>query len=195
MSSSKSKNLKVATTIIILVAVVLVIVFIAKMFEGNSSYISTGEQVSSVDVLNCSTNIKIKSFLDTELADKVEHKILVTFNNERPDEISYNISATYADKASYDNEGRIWVTDYGLYMNHNNLDENSIKNTFSTVDDNKAWANFYTKVSDINAVTGKIFLLSDDNYAAVRSYDMKKLAKYYNSLGFNCKEINNKETK
>ena len=195
MSSSKSKNLKIVTTIVILVAVVLIIMLIVKMFEGNSSYTSTGEQVSSVDVLDCTTNAKVKSFLNTELADKVEHKILVTFNDERPDEISYNISATYADKASYDQEGRVWVTDYGLYMGHNGLKEDSIKNTFSTKDDNEAWANFYIKVSDINAVTGKIFLLSDDNYAAMHSYNMNKLAKYYNGLGFNCKETNNKETK
>ena len=164
------------------------------MFEGNSSYTSTGENVTSVDVLSCTTNTKVKALLNTELADKVEHKISVTFNNKHPDEISYSISATYTDKTSYDGEGRIWVTNYGLYMGSNNLKEDSIKNTFSTDGSSKAWANFYAKVSDINTVTEKIFLLSDDSYIAVRSYDMKKLAEYYNSLGFNC-EINNKETK
>lgn len=195
MSSSKSKSLKIVATITFLAAIVLIAILIAKMFEGDSSYTSTGENVTSVDVLSCAANTKIKSFLNTELANKVEHKILVTFNNERPDEISYNISATYTDKTSYEKEGRIWATDYGIYMGGNNLKEDSIKNTFSTDDGNKAWANFYAKVSDINAVTGKIFLLSDDNYTVVRSYDMDKLAKYYNSLGFNCEENNNKETK
>lgn len=194
MTSSKSKNLKITATIISFIAIVLIVILITRMFEGNSSYTTTGEDIASVGVLSCTANTKVESFLDTELANGVEHKIIVTFGDGRPDEISYGISAMYADKAAYDDEGRIWVTDYGLYMAQNNLRDDSIKNTF-LADDDRVHANFYTKVSDINMVTGKIFLLNDGNYAAIRNYDMRELAKYYSSLGFNCEEINNKETK
>ena len=54
-------------------------------------------------------------------------------------------------------------------------------------------ANFYTNMSSVNAVTARIFLLSEDNYLAVHDYDMPKLIQYYENLGFNCDDINNKE--
>ncbi|MBR2795861.1 hypothetical protein IKE13_02330 [Candidatus Saccharibacteria bacterium] len=194
MSSSKSNKMEsVATITVIIVVVLLIAALFVKMSVGSSSYKSTDEEVSSVDILNCRSNTKIEAFFNTVLADAVEHKITITFNDERPDEISYSVSATYPSKESFDNEGRIWVTDYGLYMGDNNLKEGSINNTFSS-SENKVRANFYTRISDINIATAKIFLLNKDNYSAVRGYNMAKFERYYDNLGFNCEKIINKET-
>lgn len=193
MSSSKSNKLLIVATIAISIAVILILIILfLNKFMGSSSYKSTDESNSSVDVLSCTTNSKIESFFNTNLADEVNHKITVVFGDEHPADISYNLSAVYYNKDSFDREGRIWVTDYGLYMNENNLADDSIKNTLSSTD-NKAWANFYTSFSNINAVTAKIFLLSEDNYLAMRDYDMSRLKQYYEDLGFNCDNINNKE--
>lgn len=193
MDSSKSNILKNIAAIAIATAIILTItILFVKMFVGDHSYKTTDEKVSSVDVLSCIANTKVDSFLKTNLAEDVNHKITITFNNESPSEISYNISATYSNESSFDEEGRIWVTDYGLYMDNHSLADDSIRNTFSSTS-NKAWANFYTNFSNINAVTAKIFLLNEDNYLAARDYDMTKLAQYYEGLGFNCDNNNNKE--
>ena len=108
MSSLESNKMKTVAAITITIAVILMFaVLFVKMFIGDSSYKTTDEKSSSVEVLSCTSNVKVNSFFDTNLADKVNHKIKVTFNNSVPAEISYNLLAEYSNKESFDKEGRV----------------------------------------------------------------------------------------
>lgn len=188
MSSTRSSKTKNIATMFIFVAFVLFLLALGIFWLTETrSNKTTDIKASSVDVLDCVSDQQIESFLGTALADQVEHKVKITFSNEKPYEITYSLSAIYADEQSLEEEGRNWVTDYGLYMGEHHFDSDYIDNVFSFVD-KKSLANFYTVFSNVNAITAKIFFLNEGNYLAVRNYDFEKMTRYYEELGFNCEK-------
>ena len=173
MSSTRLNKTKNIATMFIFVAFVLCLLALGIFWLTETrSNKTTDIKASSVDVLNCVSDQQIESFLGTVLADQVEHKVKITLSNEKPYEITYSLSAIYADEQSLEKEGRNWVTDYGLYMGENHFDSDYIDNVFSFVD----------------AITAKIFFLNEGNYLAVRNYDFEKMTRYYEELGFNCEK-------
>lgn len=185
---SKNKNYLIATMLFIASLVLVIFILSVNMFIGSSEYESTGEQISSVDVLNCTSSKKIQSFFDYGDIEEFEHKIKITFNDRKPYDMMYTFGGIFKNNEIANSGGGLWKIKYHTYMNENNLDVNSVENSFSSVD-NRAWLNLYTRATNLNLITTKLFLIAPEDLAKVRRSDNEELKKFYEEMGFECETI------
>lgn len=185
----ESKTKKVVGIPLAILMVFAVVLFFL-LFNKRETRISGGTDSEVVTALNCVAGGVESAFFTPSTANTVEHQIKVTFSNDRVDKLFYAFEGVYRTYEIAEQENAVFHAKYNIHMSGNNLEQESLTPTFSTVK-TKMRINLYAQDRGmINKATGVLFFVSEDDVDDYLDYSRDQVAEYYEKQGFLCEKQN-----
>lgn len=183
----RKKRKKIFTCIVILLLVILIILILIWLLKGKETQISEDDEGSDWESLVCTTGENDEAYFKNSVANGEEHKIKLIFIDDKLSRIFYSYTGEYNSVRTAQTVIDSMHADYNIYMGDNKMTLDLLSPTFSAID-KTVRIDLYGWVSDVNAVTAKLFFFDRENYEAVKNYSEDRLEAFYENKGFSCEK-------
>ena len=163
---------------LIIVAVILIVVF---LLNGSMTIDNAPGDATVTKSLSCESTQVPYPMIGHDDAEKRFLKINVIFKDQKVDKISLIYKMFYDDADKINASKSLNHADLNINFGSDSLSADSFGAVYSSLKD-AMQISLHAEARDVNEVSAKYFLLDD----AARLYDRDKLAKLYNSKGFDC---------
>lgn len=185
MSEKKKSNRilsGIALAIVFISVVVLVIVGCSQLFQERREVTSTGDVGSTLRAVVCTAAEPDSPFFTAEGATEGEHKIKITYKGEVAGELFYTYDSNYETEAAAEAAEARMHADYNIYMGEY---ASKFVTTFG-VTGTGVKVTALAETEEIGADTGKIFFITQDDYARKNLGKVDDLVEILTGRGFQC---------
>lgn len=181
LNNQANKNITTKVLYVIVFILAILTLFIIYVLSDTKTEITKEENNEnfSISSLTCFTEKPAESFLNLEDASNTKQKYVITFYDNRINNIMYTSDIDYQnEELSRIKEAELY-TEYEKYMHEHGLDIEQLSYSFIKAN-STVKAKLYIEKKNLTPITAKLFLLDSDNYTP------ETIQPIYEHKGFIC---------
>lgn len=166
------------------IAIALIIVAVL-LFKPKTTYVEGGEEIYTIDLLDCRISEHEGAFFNSKIADEALHEIRVTFRENKIDKIYYEYKTSFSSEEVAKSQNAEMHANYNIYMGNKGIEPGKLDPRFSTID-NETTVSLIAEKGDLALSNVSLFFLDANDFQKINSRSIEEMKKLYEGKGFKC---------